>query len=57
MMFAIYKKVQINSITRQNDFQNRQNFLKKSKNYLLNAAALKALKALRLSEGTFRSIV
>ena len=46
-----------NSITRQNDFQNRQKMFKKSKKCFLNGAAFKTFKALKLSEGPPRRLI
>ena len=46
-----------NSITRQNDFQNRQKMSKTSKKGFLNGAAFKAFKALKLSEGPPRRLI
>ena len=57
MTFAVKKHKNNNSITRQNDFQNRQKMSKKSKKDFLNGAAFKAFKALKLSEGPPRRLI
>ena len=57
MTFVVQKNYEYHSVTRQKDCQNRQNLPEKSKIYFLNAAAFKAPKAMKLSEGSARMLI